>query len=180
MMETSTVQKIQWRRQIVKELEEVLRHPCLLVTQFSRVTAKDLESLRRQLHPFESRYLVAKNSLSRLALKQLKLDSLAQMIEGQTGFVIGDKDPVAISKVLVKFVKDHEGLVLRGGLLEGEVMTEEGVRSLAALPSREVLLGKAVFMIQSPIGRFHAALVGTMRKLLIALQELSKKRGSDG
>ena len=175
-METVTAQKIHWRPQMVKELEQAFQRPCLVVTQFSKLSMKDFEALRRQLLPLQSRYLVAKNTLSRLALRQLKRDELLEWVGGQTGFVVGEKDPIAISRVLVKFVKDHEGLKLRGGFLEGELMTEEGIRTLASLPSREALLGKTVFMIQSPISRFHAALIGNVRKLLFVLQELSKKK----
>ena len=179
-METGAAQKIRWRPQMVKELEQAFQRPCLVVTQFSKLSMKDFEALRQQLLPLQSRYLVAKNTLSRLALRELKREELLDWVEGQTGFVIGDKDPVAISKVLVKFVKDHEGLKLKGGFLEGEIMTEEGIRTLASIPSREALLGKTVFMIQSPISRLEAVLLGTLRKFLVALQELSKKRDSSG
>ena len=175
-METGATTKIRWRSQMAKELEEALQHPCLFVTQFSRLSMQDLEALRRQLRPLETRYLVAKNSLSRLALRQLKLEQLSELMRGQTGFVVGEKDPIAISKVLVKFVKDHDTLQLRGGFLEGEFMTEEGIRTLAALPSQEVLLGKTLFLIQSPVSRLEGVLVGMLRKFLVALQELSKKR----
>lgn len=175
-MEMITTQKIRWRPQMAKELEEALHHPCLLVTQFSRLSVKDVESLRRQLQPLNSRYLVAKNTLSRLALRQLKMDPLVEWVEGQTGFVVGEKDPIAVSKVLVKFLKDHEGLILRGGFLEGELITAQGIRTLASLPSREILLSKAVFMMQSPISRLEAVLVGNLRKFLIVLQGLVKKK----
>ena len=175
-METVTAGKIRWRVGMAKELGEALHQPCLFVTQFSKLPVKEVESLRRELKPLESRYLVAKNTLSRLALKQLKLDQLSEWVDGQTGFVVGKKEPIALSKILVKFMKDHETLKLRGGILEGELMTEAEIRSLAALPSREVLLGKAVFMIQSPVSRLGAVLSGTLRKLLIALDQLSKKK----
>ena len=175
-METGTAAKIQWRAQMVKELGEVFHQPCLFVTQFSKLPVKEVESLRRELRPLESRYLVAKNTLSRLALKQLKLDQLSEWVGDQTGFVVGKRDPIALSKILVKFVKEHENLKLRGGLLDGELMTEAQIRSLAALPSREVLLGKAVYMIQSPINRLGSVLSGTLRKLVIALDQLSKKK----
>ena len=168
--------KILWRQEMVKELQTVLHEPCLFVTQFSKLPVKEVEALRRELKPLESRYLVAKNTLSRLALRELKLESVSQWVNGQTGFVVGRKDPVTLSKILVKFIKDHETLKLRGGFLEGEMVTEADIRFLAALPSREVLLGKAVFMIQSPINRLHGVLVGNLRKLMFVLQELSKKR----
>ena len=175
-METGEATKIRWRAEMVKELEAVLHQSCLFVTQFSKLPVKEVESLRRELKPLESRYLVAKNTLSRLALKQLKLDKLSEWVDGETGFVVGKKDPITLSKILVKFVKDHETLKLRGGILEGALVTEAEIRSLAALPSREVLLGKTVFMIQSPVSRLGAVLSGTLRKLVIALDQLSKKK----
>ena len=179
-METGEATKIRWRAAMVKELEEDLHQSCLFVTQFSKLPVKEVEFLRRELKPLEGRYLVAKNTLSRLALKQLKLDQLSEWVDGQTGFVVGKKDPITLSKILVKFVKDHETLRLRGAILEGELMTDLEIRSLAALPSREVLLGKTVFMIQSPINRLGSVLVGTLRKFLIALEELKKKKPIGG
>ncbi len=175
-MEAATAPKLRWRSEMVRELEKILHEPCLFVTQFSKLPMKELEGLRRELKPLESRYLVAKNSLSRLALKELKLDQLSEWVGGQTAFVVGKKDPIAISRVLVKFMKGHETLKLRGGLLEGERMTEAEIRLLASLPSREVLLGKTVFMMQSPISRLGSVLSGALRKLPIVLGELSRQK----
>jgi len=175
-METQEATKVKWRPQMTKELEQAFQHPCLLVTQFSKLSMPDLETLRKELSLLKTRYLVAKNSLSRLALQRLKLKQLLELVNGQTGFVIGEKDPIAISKVLVKFAKDHETFVLRGGLLEGEFMTEEGIRCLAALPSQEDLIGKTIFLIQSPLTRLQGIFTGVLRKLLGTLQELSKKQ----
>lgn len=164
------------RRLMVKELEGHLRAPYLFVTQYQGLSMKDLEDLRRKLRPTAGRYLVTKNSLSRIALKSLGCVGLIPTLSGQTGFVIGQNDPLAISKILVGYMKGHEALKLCGALVDGELMTAERIRELAKLPPREVLIGKTVFLIKSPLSGLAGVLSGTIHKLLYALQEISKKK----
>ena len=163
------------RQLMLKEIEKGLRASCLFVTQYQRLSVKDLEELRKKLYPVSSRYLVAKNSLSRIALKSLGFEGLIPTVSGQTGFVVGESDPLTISKVLVGYVKNHEAFKLCGGVVEGELLTAERLREFARIPSREVLLGETVFLIKSPLTGLAGVLSGTVRKLLYALQEISKK-----
>jgi len=163
------------RQLMVKAIEKNLRAPYLFVTQYQGLSVKDLEELRQKLRPASSRYLVAKNSLSRIALKTLGFENLVSSVSGQTGFVIGENDPLAISKILVGYVKGHEALKLCGGVMDGELLTADRIREFAKLPPREVLIGKAVFLIKSPLSGLVGVLSGTVRKLLYALQEISKK-----
>ncbi len=162
---------------MVKEIEEQLRAPYLFVTQYQGLSVGDLAELRQRLRPIESRYLVAKNSLSRIALKALGREALFPFITGQTGFVAGEKDPLAISKALIGYGKEHEALKVNGALVDGEILTETRVKELAKLPSQEVLIGKTVLLIKSPLTNLVGVLSGAIRKFMFALQEISKKKG---
>ena len=168
------------RRMMVQEIEKGLKAPYLFVTQYKGLSVKDLEELRQRLRPAESHYLVAKNTLSHLALKSLGCEGLVTTVSGQTGFVVGPSDPIGISKILVAYVKDHEALKLCGGVVDGEILTAERIREFAKLPSRDVLIGKAVYLIKSPLSGLAGVLAGTVQKLLYALQEISKKKGKEG
>lgn len=168
------------RRMMIQEIEKGLHTPYLFVTQYQGLSVKDLEELRQKLRPASSRYLVAKNTLSRIALKSLGCEDLVTTLSGQTGFVVGETDPIAISKILVGYVKGHEALKLCGGMLDGEFLTAERIREFAKLPSREVLIGKAVYLIKSPLTGLAGVLAGTIQKLLYALQEISRKKDKEG
>lgn len=168
------------RQLMLKEIEKDLRGSCLFVTQYQGLSVKDLEELRKKLYPVSSRYLVAKNNLSRIALKSLGFEELIPTVSGQTGFVVGESDPLAISKILAGYVKNHEALKLCGGLVEGEILSAERLLEFVKLPSREALIGKTVLLIKSPLTGLEAVLSGTIRKLLYALQEISKKSEGGG
>ncbi len=165
---------------MIQEIEKGLRAPCLFVTQYKSLSVKDLEEFRRKLRPSSSRYLVAKNSLSRIALKSLGFESLVTTVTGQTGFVVTENDPLAISKILVGYVKDHEAMKLCGGVIDGEFLTADRLREFSKLPSREVLVGKVVYLIKSPLSGLAGVLSGTIRQLLYALQEISQKKEKEG
>ena len=170
------VTQSKYRRLMMKELEQGLRAPYLFVTQYQGLSVKDLEELRGKLRPVSGRYLVAKNNLSRLILGTLGFEGLAPLVAGQTGFALGDQDPIALSKVLVGFSKNHEALKLCGGVIDGELLTVDRMREFALLPPRPMLLGKAVFLMKSPLSGLANVLSGTVRKLLYALQEISKSK----
>jgi len=178
--EKREVTQSKYRRLMMRELEQDFRAPYLFVTQYQRLSVKDLEELRRKLRPVSGRYLVAKNSLSRLVLGTLGFENLAPLVTGQTGFAISDQDPIALSKVLVGFSKDHEALKLCGGVVDGELLTVDRMRHFASLPPRPILMGKAVFLIKSPLSGLAHVLSGMVRKLLYALQEISKTREKSG
>ncbi|MBI4436895.1 MAG: 50S ribosomal protein L10 [Candidatus Omnitrophica bacterium] len=165
-----------YRRLMIKELERDLRAPCLFVTQYRGLSVKDLEELRQKLRPISGRYLVAKNSLSRIVLAAVGFEGLAPIVSGQTGFAIGQEDPIALSKVLVGYAKGHEALKLCGGVVDGELLTVDRIREFASLPPRQILLGKVVFLIKSPLSGLGGVLAGTVRKFLYALQEISKQK----
>ena len=168
------------RHRMVREIETHLRAPCLVVTQYRGLSVKELEELRKRLRTTESRYLVAKNSLSRIALKSLGAEALIPLVTDQVGFVVGCEDPIAISRVVVGYMKDHEALKLAGGLADGKLLSADRIREFARLPSREVLIGKTVMLVKSPLSGLAAVLSGTVRKLLYALKEIRKTKEGGG
>lgn len=168
------------RELMVEEIASRLRTQHVFVVQYRGLTAQDVEELRQKLRPLSSRYLVAKNRLSRIALKQLGLEALVPFVTGQAGFITGEADPIALSKAIMGYAKAHEALQLSGGIVEGEVFTSERLKAFAKLPSREDLYGKTVFLIQSPLSGLVGTLSGTVRKLLYALKEISKGKEKEG
>ena len=134
--------------------------------------------LRKELLDAGADVTVSKNSLAKLALKELKYESLAEKVMGQSALVFADTDSVAVSKVLVKFAEACEDLIVQGGLIEGKELEKKDVKRLSDLPSREVLLSQLLATIQAPVANLLTALNAKSRELLSILKQYSEKKGS--
>ncbi len=109
-----------------------------------------MQELRRALKAAGGEYKVAKNTLARRALQDTAYTRLEQMLEGPTGLVFGYADPVAVTKVLVRFAEENDKLSIAGAVLDQRLLEPAAVTELAKLPSREVLLGKLLALMQAP------------------------------
>lgn len=157
--------------ELIRELEH---RPILFVTNYKGLTVLETEILRRNLSNSSSTYLVVKNSISKLALRSLKMDRLADMINGATSFVIGGDDPIVVSRTLVNFAKGHDALKIYGGILDGEILDAGKIKELAQLPSKEVLLMTVIGGLKSPIMRFVHTLKEPVRKITYILKKMSE------
>lgn len=121
----------------------------LLATSQGLSVAK-VQQLRRAVKQAGGEYKVAKNSFARRALKETAYGKLEALLEGPTGLVFGYADPVAVTKVLVKFAEENEKLLIKAGILGDRMLEPAAVAALAKLPSREVLLAQVLGLLQAP------------------------------
>jgi len=149
----------------------------ILVTGFTNLSVPDLQELRTSLSGASSRYLVVKNTIARRVMEELKLEDIKDLVTGTCGVVILGEDPIAATKVLTDFKKVHKTLDIRGGILDGDVVSPEKIKELSALPPREVLLGMVVAGIYSPVTGFVNTLAGVIRKFVYALNAIKEKGG---
>jgi large subunit ribosomal protein L10 len=124
----------------------------LLATSSGLSVAK-MQQLRRALKEAGGEYKVAKNTLARRALKDTAYMMLEELMVGPTGLVFGYSDPVAVAKVLVRFAEENDKLSIKAGFLGDQLLESRAVVELAKLPSREVLLGRLLGVIQAPAGQ---------------------------
>ena len=113
--------------------------------------AQDTE-LRSKMREAGVEYTVLKNNLVRFAAKNVGLDDLDPILHGPTAIATSADDVVAPAKVLVEFAKENDTLELKGGFVDGKVISVDEVKVYAAIPSREVLISKMLGSLQSPIG----------------------------
>jgi large subunit ribosomal protein L10 len=109
-----------------------------------------IQQLRRAVRQAGGEYKVAKNTLARRALKDTAGASLDALLEGPTGLVFGYADPVAVTKALVRFAEENQKLSIKAAVLDQEILDPAAVTALAKLPSREVLLGMLLGLMQAP------------------------------
>jgi large subunit ribosomal protein L10 len=116
--------------------------------------------------------------VARIALKEAKFEDLAARIEGQMALILSNADASEVSKILIKFAKDYEGFIVRGGVLDGAFLTESQVKTLSDLPSREVLLARFLGTMAAPVARFSGALNAKTRDLMSILKQKSDIDGT--
>ena len=155
-------------------LEKVKASKSAVVTGFSGLTVEEVTALRAQLFKAKVDYHVVKNNLARLALNKANISQLDDILVGPTAIALAQEDAVAPMRVLSKFAREHQKLTLRGGWLEGRKLTVQDLKTLANLPSREVLLAKMLGSMMSPIAGVVIVLAGPMRKLVYALNAVKE------
>ena len=138
------------KRKLVDNLHGILSQTeVVVVTRNNGLTVAEITDLRRQMKGAGANFKVTKNRLTRLALEGTRYQALGNLFKGPTG--IGySSDPVAAAKVVVDFAKKNEKLVLLGGAMGDAVLTPDGVKSLATLPSLDQLRGKLLGLLQAP------------------------------
>lgn len=162
---------------VVKEIEERFsKIQGAVLTDYRGLDAADMTELRKQLREAGVEYKVLKNTLTILAAQELKMDDLIPLLTGPTAFAFGYDDPVAPAKIISEFAKKNKNLEIKGGILEGNVLDPEGVKSLADLPSREILLSMVVRGMQAPIAGMVNVLQGNIRNVVYALDAVRKQK----
>ncbi|MGB9779922.1 50S ribosomal protein L10 [Caldanaerobacter sp.] len=169
------------KQQFIAEFKDKLsRAQTVIFTTFSGLTVEDETILRRKFKEANSEYKVYKNTLMTIAAKELGYgDDLIKYFEGPTSVVFGYEDPVAPAKILTEFMKDHKGLELKVGIVNGKIVSPQEIEALAKLPSREELLAKALGSMKAPITNLVFVLSGTLRSLLYALNAIKEKKQAE-
>jgi large subunit ribosomal protein L10 len=161
----------------VEEIRERLqRVKAMVIAEYRGLTVQDMTELRRRARESGVEFKVYKNRLTGLAARQAEITGLDHYLEGPNSFAFGYDDPVAPAKVLSGFAREHEGLVIKGGVLDGKVVDAEGMKFLAQLPPREILLGQVLRGMQGPMSGLVNVLQGSIRNLVYALEAVRKQR----
>lgn len=121
-----------------------------LVATTQGLNVATMQKLRREIKQAGGEYKVAKNSLTRRALKETAFDRLEEALVGPTGLVFAYGDPIAVTKVLVRFAQDNEKLAVKAGVLDRKLLQATEIQELAKLPAREVLLAMLLGLMQAP------------------------------
>lgn len=161
------------KERMVEELVSCFKErPNFIMTSYMGLTVSGLESLRRNLKKSSASYLVVKNSLLRAAFGKLKFKDESSSIDSGVGISFSGDDIIATCKALAAFAKDHEKFKIKGGVIDGANVTAEKIRSLAALPSKTVLLTQIVVGMKSPITGFVNILGGVLRKFVYVVDAI--------
>jgi large subunit ribosomal protein L10 len=149
-----------------------------IVTEYRGLTVAQMTRLRRELRQASGEYQVIKNTLVRRALKDTSYGALDQLLQGPTGWVFGYEDPVALSKMLVKFVDENEKLAIKGGLFEGELLDHAKVKVLARMPSRPELQARVLALMQAPVVQLLRLIQEPGARMVRLMESVRKQKES--
>ena len=148
----------------------------MVFTDYKGLTVAELFDLRRLLHSSSIEYKVVKNTLARAASNDTPVSVAGETFKGPVGVVIGYKDSVSVAKKVFEYVKKNEKLKVSGGVVEGRLYSRDEIKSLAALPPREVMLGMIAGLMQAPATKMARALSATVSTFAYAAQNLKTKK----
>lgn len=154
--------------------------PAAFVLAPKGLTVNQVSTLRRKVRASQGQIKVVKNRLALLALKDSVFAPLAPHFKGETAIAWTSADPAPLAKAIDEFARENQGLGIKGGLVEGKAIAAAGVKQIADLPPRPVLVARFIGLLKSPMTRFVTVLTGPHRAALRAFDEIAKKRGSGG
>ncbi|MGQ9557166.1 MAG: 50S ribosomal protein L10 [Desulfurispora sp.] len=135
--------------------------------------------LRVRLRERGAELKVVKNTLALKAAREHGIEGLEELLTGPTAIAFSGEDLVAPAKVMLEFARESKIMEVKGGLLEGKVIDAQGVKSLADLPPREVLLAQVLGGMQAPMYGFAGALQGLLRNLVYVLEAIRKRQAGE-
>jgi len=158
--------------QIIDELQEVFSQCSIgILTDYRGLSTAEITDLRRMLRNSGIKYRVVKNTLARFAAERAGKSELVRLFEGPVAIAFGYGDIVEPAKILADYIRSSRiSLSFKGGFSGDKVFTPDDVETLATLPSMEILLGKVLAGMQSPIVTLISCLANPMRGFIGVLQ----------
>ena len=151
--------KVELKQPIVAEISELLDGAATaVVVDYRGLTVAQDTELRKQLREAGVTYKVYKNTMIKRAAEGTAFAALAPHLEGPTAIAVSKTDATAAARILAEFAKKADKLEIKGGVVEGNYYDAKGMQVIATIPSREVLLGRLLGSMQSPIANFARVL----------------------
>ncbi|WP_353094248.1 50S ribosomal protein L10 [Tissierella praeacuta] len=165
------------KSQNVEEIrEKISRAQSVVVVDYRGLNVEQLTELRSQYRKAGVEYKVYKNTMMRFAFKDSGLEEFNQFLKGPNAIAFGYEDPVQVAKITSDFAKENDKLEIKAGIVDGKVIDVNGVKDLASLPPREVLVAQALGGLNAPIQGFANVLQGTIRGLAVVLNAIQEKQ----
>ena len=151
----------QKKEEVSKLAESMKESKLILLTDYRGINVADVTGLRTELRNVNADYKVIKNNITRRALAECNLEGLDEQLEGPTAVIMAIEDYLDATKIIYKFSKDNDYYKIKGGVIDGKVMSTEEIVTLAKLPSRQDLLSMLA-----------GGLLANISKLAVALEQV--------
>ena len=147
--------KVELKQPIVQEISEMINGAqSVVVVDYRGLTVAEDTQLRKQLREAGVSYKVYKNTLVNRAVEGTEFESLRDVLEGPSAFAVSTTDATAPARIVAQFAKENPVLEIKTGVVEGTYYDNAGIKTIATIPSRDVLISKLLGSMQSPIANF--------------------------
>ena len=168
-----------------KSLEEIKKvfsnNKYLFMIDYKGLSVSKISQLRRELKENNSELKVMKNTLISRVVNEFYpelTEQIQETLTGPTALIFSNEDCVLPAKLLVKFVKENDKVGIKGGIIESKIIDGKEIKTLSALPSKEVLIAKLLMLLNSPITGFVGALQGNIRNFVYVLDAIKDKKSA--
>ena len=158
----------QKKEEVSKLAAEMKEAKLILLTDYRGINVTDVTDLRTKIRNVNGKYAVIKNNITKRALAECGIEGLDDKLVGPTAVIMSSEDYLEPAKAIYEFTKDNDFYKIKGGVVEGKVMTAEEIITLAKLPSRETLLSMLA-----------GALLGNISKVAVALDQVRIKKEAE-
>lgn len=149
-----------------------------MVVSFTGLTVTKDQEFRNSLREAGAQYQVVKNTLARIAVKGTDFEQAAESFKGVTAIAWTENDPVVLSKAISKFMKDNsETYTFKTGVVDGKLVDFAQLQTIASLPSKEELISKFLFVLQSGAQRLVTVINAVPRDLAVVIDQIGKQEG---
>lgn len=165
------------KKQVVEDIKEKIQNSkSVVLVKFEGLTVAEDTALRREFRKNNVEYKVLKNTLIKRAFNDMGVTDFDDDLNGPTSVAFGT-DETGAAKVIIDAVKKYENKVsVKSAFVDGGKVDENGVKALAAMPSKEQLIAKMLGSLQAPIANFVGVLSAMPRSLVIALNAVAEKK----
>lgn len=170
--------QLQKKIDTVAEIKINLGSQATVLADYRGINVASVTRLRASMREVGIKFKVSKNTLTKRAANELGISSLDSYLEGPTVLAFGN-DPAALAKILTDFAKTNKNLVVKVGLLDGKLLTPDNIKTLADLPSREVLLSQVLTGMMAPLNGMVNVLQGPMRNFVQVLEAYRKQQAGE-
>jgi large subunit ribosomal protein L10 len=155
---------LEQKKKTVEEIVNLVKgSKSVVIAEYRGLTVAEISELKRELLKKDAKMYVYKNTMVAKANDELGYEALDQYLEGPNALIVAN-DEISGANVVAKFAKTHENLIIKGGLVDGKVVNEEEVKTLAKLPGREGLLSMLLSVLQAPVRNFACAVKAVAEK----------------
>ncbi|MFZ7133801.1 MAG: 50S ribosomal protein L10 [Eubacteriales bacterium] len=168
---------IEAKKEVIKEIADKFdRAQSAVLVDYRGLNVEEVTEFRSIARKSGVDYKIYKNSMMRFAVKETGFEDLLDQLVGPTAVAFSYENPVVAAKVITEFSKKHKAMEIKAGMVDGKVLDERGVKDLADLPPRDVLIAKVLGGFNAPISGLVNVLQGNIRGLTIALNQIKEQR----
>lgn len=155
---------LEQKQAVISEIREKIENSgSLVLVDYRGLTVEQVTDLRNKYRQAGVQYKVYKNTMMKLAFKELGYEDFNQYLEGPSAVAFSGEDLTA-ARITNEFAKSNEKLVIKAGILEGKILDTNGVKAVASIPSREVLIAKLLGSLKAPVSNLVYMLEAVRKK----------------